>query len=146
MDCCFDSYFILYCEKTTTHKQTNKQTNAYLNCLEINLCSKIQQKIKLIKLDKISFCNWLRSNFMILTLFSYKKQFNQLVFCNWGTRKSARVVSLNINYCSTSLRQRLDQVVNQWRWNGSSLLLKCLEKLSASNKSVQLVPKVFDWV
>ena len=42
---------------------------------------------------QISFCNWFMSKFMILTLFSSNKQFNQLVFCDWGTCKSAEGVS-----------------------------------------------------
>ena len=84
-----------------------------------------------IQAHQISFCNWFRSKFTILTLFSSEKQFNQSVFCDWGTRRSVESVSSSrISNCSASLGHGLDQVVNHLRWDNHPLLLECVEQVT----------------
>ena len=71
------------------------------------------------EVHQISFCNWLRSKLMILTLFLSKKPFNHSVYFtmkgHWGA--SVEDVSFpRINNCSSSSRHGLNQVVNHLRW------------------------------
>ena len=103
----------------------------------------------------VSFCNWLRSKFIMLTLFSSKKKFSHLVFCDWGTCTSVGGASSStVNNCPASQRHGLGQVVNHLCWDGHRFLLECLKQLtyicrgihSALNVFLQLVPSVFVWV
>ena len=86
----------------------------------------------------------LRSNFVILTLFSSRKQFNQSEVCERGTQRSVEGMSTSrTNNRSASLRPELDPVGNHPNWNGYPLLYVCKGVHSAANTPVQLVPTVF---